>query len=102
MRQELSSGVRVKRGGRLVQNNKPRGRVGHRESAGDFDHLLAPDGQILNQIAWSHAVPGKDLVELSENEPPRPAPPPEALNRWVNDARVFGDGQVRTERQFLE
>ena len=45
---------------------------------------------------------GKDLVQLVENEPPGLAPPTKALNRRVNDARVFGHGQVRAKRQFLK
>ncbi len=94
--------MRVERGGRLVENDEARGRVRDREGARDLDHLLSADGQVLNQIAWPYAVAGKDLVELVENEPPCPAPPTEALDRRVNDARVFGDRQVRAERQFLK
>ena len=102
MRQELPSRMRVKRGGRLVENDKARGRIRDREGARNLDHLLSADRQILNQIAWPHAVAGKDLVELVENEPPCPAPPAKALDRRMNDAGVFGHGQVRAERQLLK
>ena len=56
MGQELPGRMRVKRGGRLVENDEPRGRVRDREGARDLDHLLAADGQVLNQIARPHAV----------------------------------------------
>ena len=102
MREELPGRMRVERGGRLVENDEARGRVRDREGARDLDHLPSADRQVLNQIAWPHAVAGKNLVELIENEPPCPAPPAEALDRRVNDTGVLGDRQVRAERQFLE
>ena len=94
--------MRVERGGRLVEKDEARGRIRDREGARDLDHLLAADGQVLNQVARSHAVAGKDLVELIENEPPRAAAPAKAADGGMNDAGVFGHGQVRAERQFLK
>src|SRR3984957_2054744 len=102
MRQELPSGMRVQRRRWFVENDEARLRIRDREGARDFDHLLSPDGQVLNQIAGPDPMTGKDLVQLVENEPPCPAAPAKALNRRVNDAGVFGHGQVRAKRQFLK
>src|ERR1700722_1113298 len=102
MRQELLGRMRIERGCRFVEDDEPGWRVGHRESARDLDHLLAANGQILNQIAGPHTVARKDLIELVENEPARAAPPAEALDRRINETGVFGHRQVRAERKFLK
>src|ERR1700722_13581053 len=102
MCQQLCGRMRIQRGGRFVKNDEARSRVRDRESACNLDHLPSADGQVLNQIAWTHAVSRKNLVELIENEPPCPAPPAKAIDCRMKDARVFRDSQVWTERQFLK
>ncbi len=100
--QELPRGMRVERGGRLVEDDEVERVFGDGEGAGDLHHLAVPDRKIADDRVGRDAVARKDLVELAADQiagPPAPAP---ALDRRMKDAGVLRDRQVRAERQLLE
>ena len=100
--QELAGGMRVERGGRLVENDEVERLLGHGEGAGDLDHLAPADRKVADDVAGADAVAGKDLVELAADQLAGPAPPAEAGQRRVHDAGILGHRQVRAERELLE
>ena len=100
--EKLAGGVRVERGGRLVEDDEASGIVGDGEGARHLDHLALADRQVADDRRGADAVAGEDLVELGEDQVAGAAPPAEAGERRVVDAGVLGHRQVGAERQLLE
>ena len=78
--QELLGGHRIKRRGRLIENDQAQRNVGHREGAGDFRHLALADGQIGNSIIGANAMAGENLVKFLHGEILAPLFPANALS----------------------
>ncbi len=68
--EELLGRNRIKRRGRLIENDKAQRNVGHGEGAGDLRHLALADGQIGNGVIGLYAMAGKNLVEFCTRPDP--------------------------------
>lgn len=92
----------IERRGGLVKDDEPRRHARIGEGHGDFDHLALGDRKFADASVAFDSMSGKDQVEASLYDLPRPLPPAETTEVAVQDAGVFDDGEIGAKRQFLE
>jgi len=99
--EQLPGGMRVERGGRLVEDDEVERLQGDGEGARDSTIWRLPRGR-SRMISPVRCRGREDLVELAANELAGATPPSDAGQRRVEDAGILRHGQVRAEGKLLE